>query len=301
MTNLTSSRRDWLKSAALLAAGLSTANLTLAKSSKVPVYNPYTGEWLFRFPEQRLKARLLANENPYGPSEKALNALKSALKDSNRYAFSVSDAFKEMIAKKEGLTTDHVLISAGSLEFLTLAALAYGLDGGNIISAYPTFQALMDTAAGLDCEWKRIPVDKEYKHDLQAMEEAISSNTRLMYVCNPNNPTGTLLDTSDLMEFCKRVSKKVPLFVDEAYTEFHPDPDSITVKKLIKEGYNIMLAKTFSKIHGFAGLRVGYALGQPETMSRIEKYRMQMTTMTGPSISAAMASYQDMEFMDVCR
>jgi len=301
MSSLTTSRREWLKSAALLAAGLSAANISLAKSNKTPVYNPYTGEWLLRSPKEPLKAKLNANENPYGPSEKALEALRGALKESNRYAFGVADVFREMIARQEGVSTDQVLISAGSLEFLTLTALAHGLEGGNIISAFPTFQALMDTAAAFECEWKRVSVDKDYKHDLQAMEDAINSSTKLVYVCNPNNPTGTILDTEQLMEFCRRVSRKVPVFVDEAYTEFHPDPDSLTVKKLIKEGHNIIVAKTFSKIHGFAGLRVGYAIGQPDTMKKIGLYRLQMTTMTGPSIVAAMASYQDKEFMNYCR
>jgi histidinol-phosphate aminotransferase len=295
------SRREWLKSAALLAAGLSTANFTLSKPSQNPVYNPYTGEWMLQLPEQPLKARLMYNENPYGPSEKALKALKDVLGESSRYAFSKANELKEMIAQKEGLTADHIFISAGSLEFLALTGLAYGLNGGNIISAYPTFQSLMDTAAGFNCEWKRIAVDKNYKHDLGAMENAIDDSTKLMYICNPNNPTGTLLDTATLAEFCKQVARRIPVFVDEAYTEFHPDPESISVKNLVKEGHNVIIAKTFSKIHGFAGLRVGYALAQPAMVKKIEAFRLQMTTMTGPSIAAAMASYEDQQFMDFCR
>jgi histidinol-phosphate aminotransferase len=299
--SIKNTRREWLKSAALLAAGLSTANFTLSNPTKTPVYNPYTGEWMLNLPDQGLRARLNYNENPYGPSEKALQALRDALGESSRYAFSMADQFKEMIAEKEGVSADHIFLSAGSLEFLALTALAHGLEGGNIISAYPTFQSLMDTAAAFDCEWKRIPVDSNYKHDLGRMEEAVNSNTKLMYICNPNNPTGTFLDTAELAEFCKRVSNRVTVFVDEAYTEFHPDPESITVKHLVKEGHNVIIAKTFSKIHGFAGLRVGYAIAQPDKIRKIEAYRLQMTTMTGPSIAAAMASYQDQEFMNFCR
>lgn len=295
------SRREWLKSAALLAAGLSTANIALSKPTNKPLFNPYTGEWMLTLPDHPLKARLNYNENPYGPSKKALEALKNSLSEASRYAFASADQLRQLIAKKEGVSADHICISAGSLEFLSLTALAHGLDGGNIISAYPTFQSLMDTAAGFNCEWKRIPVDSNFKHDLMKMEAAVNSDTRLMYVCNPNNPTGTLLDRSELEEFCKRVSSKVTVFVDEAYTEFHENPESISVKHLVKEGHNVIIAKTFSKIHGFAGLRVGYAIARPEMVNKINKYRLQMTTMTGPSIAAAMASYQDEEYMQFCR
>jgi len=187
------------------------------------------------------------------------------------------------------------------LEILNLVAIHYGLQKGNLISAFPTFEPLMLTAAGLDCEWAQVPLNQKHKHDLTAMEAKINSGTRMVYVCNPNNPTGTLLDPSALKDFCRKTSQKVPIFVDEAYTEFLEKPEDHTMIPLIKEGHNIIVAKTFSKIHGFAGLRIGYALAQPDVWKEMKKYRPYETTMAGPTLKAAIASYQDQEFQHKCR
>ena len=187
------------------------------------------------------------------------------------------------------------------MELLNLTAVHFGLQKGNLISAFPTFEPLMSIAAGLDCEWLQVPVDKYYRHDLDALEAQINSETRLVYICNPNNPTGTLLKPELLRDFCQRVSKKVPVFVDEAYTEFLTQPEVNTMIPLIKEGHNLIVAKTFSKIHGFAGLRVGYALALPETLKEMQKYRRYETTLAGPTLKAAITSYQDQSFIDHCR
>ncbi|MGI9542263.1 MAG: pyridoxal phosphate-dependent aminotransferase, partial [Cyclobacteriaceae bacterium] len=284
------------------AAGLSLGHQSWSKTGQTKWNNPFTGEWyLYQLPDTPMKARLLANENPYGPSEKAKQALVDALPIGNRYSWDIANELRKIIADNEGLTPEHVILSAGSLEVLNLVAIHYGLQKGNLISAFPTFEPLMLTAAGLDCDWEQVLLDQNHRHDLAAMEAKISADTRLVYVCNPNNPTGTLLDPTALKDFCRKAARKVPLFVDEAYTEFLEKPEDHTIIPLIKEGHNLIVAKTFSKIHGFAGLRIGYALAQPETWKEMKKYRPYETTMAGPTLKAAIASYQDQEFQHNCR
>ena len=299
-------RRDWLKAGALLSAGLTFGLRADAATDHVePRLNPYTGEWVGDFLlDAPLKAKLNSNENPYGPSEKAITAFKKELDlRANLYGMDLGREFTSFMAKQNKVMDNQVILSAGSLEILQLSAVSFGSARGNIISAFPTFEPLLRGAETIGCTWKQVDVDGSLLHNLAGMERAIDSNTRLMYVCNPNNPTGTLLDPDQLRAFCKRVSKRVPVFVDEAYNEFL-DPEiqeKHSMIDLVREGYNVIICKTFSKIHGFAGLRVGYALGKAGLISKMERYRNYQTTMTRPSMMAAMTSYVDEEFKSYCR
>jgi histidinol-phosphate aminotransferase len=118
-----------------------------------------------------------------------------------------------------------------------------------------------------------------------------------VYVCNPNNPTGTVVDTAKLKAFCERVSKKVPIFIDEAYIDYMPDPKGTTLIESVKKGQNIYVARTFSKLYGFAGLRVGYIVGQPESIKNLEPYTSGWACISGTSAQAALASYQDTQYL----
>ena len=298
------SRRNWLKASALLSAGavvsLKNVAFALNRSGIAP-----TGEIIPDLNEfastKELKVRLNANENPYGPSDKAKTALKNVIDNSFRYAFAEVRQLKQILADQVGLTPEHVLVGGGSTEILTLAGLAFGLHSGSIISAHPSFETLMRTAAAFDCEWIQVPLDQTYSIDLQEMQRAIKPDTRLMYICNPNNPTGTLLPAQRHKVFCRNVASKVPLFIDEAYNDFLDRPDEETVIPLIKEGHDLIVARTFSKIHGFAGLRVGWAYAQPERVIQLEKYQSGLSTITMTSVYAAMASLKDLEFQAYCK
>ena len=289
-------RREWIRSGVLAASGLLTLPY-LSASGSGPEFQPITGEWLYDIPdENKLKARLLANENPYGPSEKAKQALVDYLDKSNLYSFGIASEFRSQLAESFGVKTSNMVLSAGSSEILILCGVAFGAQGGEILSAFPSFETVMRSAAQLQCNWKQVPLNADYVHDLERMEKEISADTRLVYVCNPNNPTGTLLDPDELREFCLRVSKRVPVFVDEAYNEFLDVPESHSMVELVRQGENIIVCRTFSKVYGFAGLRIGYAIASDEIVKKLGNFRWRQTTMNGPSIAAAMAAFNETEF-----
>ena len=264
-------------------------------------YNKYTGEYEFAGEANGLKAKLNANENPYGPSAKALEAFRAAATEGNLYPFAYADEVKAIIASEEGVEPEQIFLGSGSSEILTMTGLAFGAEKGALMSAFPTFKTMLDTAVGIGCDWQQVPLDSDLKHDLPAMQKGINADTRLVYVCNPNNPTGTVVAGPELRNFCREVSSRVPVFVDEAYTDFMDDPVGVSMIDLIHQGHNIIIARTFSKIHGMAGLRIGYGIARAETAKRITAYATRTITISGPSLHAAMASYKDEAFKKMCK
>ncbi len=299
-------RRNWLKSSAAIAAGTVLPSATWGRGLPSSIrlsgeINPDLESYDENAFSPEITVRLNANENAYGPANSAKKALSSAINSSFRYPFAEVNELKNQIASKYGLTADEVTIGGGSTEILNMAGLAFGLQNGAIVSAYPTFETLLRTAKRFDCEWIQVHLDKDYRHDLKAIEAAITSNTKLVYIVNPNNPTGTLVDPTELLDFCKRVSKRVPIFIDEAYTEFLPDPDKHTVIPLVKQGYDIIVAKTFSKVYGMAGLRVGFGLAPSKRIKQLEKYGVSLSIVSKPSVAAASACFNDIEFISLSK
>ncbi|MCH8232078.1 MAG: histidinol-phosphate aminotransferase family protein [Bacteroidetes bacterium] len=301
-------RRNWLRSSAMIAAGSVIPIQSWANGITLPEGTSPTGEIepdLNSFSDfdnpNGLRIRLNANENPYGPSDKAKMALREVIDTSFRYPFAETKELKSMIAEKFGLTSEHVALGGGSTEILTMAGMAFGLQNGSVISAFPTFRTLLDTARRFDCEWIQVPLDENFTHDLAEIADAIQPNTRLIYICNPNNPTGTLLSPDDLQKFCIETATRVPVFIDEAYTEFLDDPQKNSVIPLIHDGHDIIVAKTFSKIYGMAGLRVGFALGSPERIKQLEKYGVSLSIISKTSVEAAKACFGDTGFEIFCK
>src|SRR5690606_18719215 len=146
-------------------------------------------------------------------------------------------------------------------------------------------------------KWKKIPLTADFKLDLDAMEKAIDDTTVLVYLCNPNNPTGTTLDPVQLKAFCQRVSSKIPVFIDEAYIDYLENPEEASMISLVKDGYNVMVTRTFSKLYGFAGLRVGYMVAPPEILKLLNPYSIGARSISATSANAALAAYQDTEFL----
>jgi histidinol-phosphate aminotransferase len=142
---------------------------------------------------------------------------------------------------------------------------------------------------------------KYYSHDLDAMATAIDSDTKLVYICNPNNPTGTITSSEEIKAFCKKVSSKVPVFIDEAYIDLMEDSEKQTVVSLVAEGYDVIIARTFSKIHGMAGLRIGYMVASKERIEKIKKLVRTEMGICVTSLEGAMASIADMEFQNFTR
>ncbi|MAJ51116.1 MAG: aminotransferase [Flammeovirgaceae bacterium] len=288
MTNL--SRRSWLKGAGIMSSltvigGITPIHQLSAKEIKKFRPRPLTRN-----------VKLSSNENPYGPSEKVRQAMISNFDQTCRYPFSYSGKLIEKIAAKEGISKDHIVLAGGSTEGLKGVGLTYGMNGGEIIAAKPTFLAMMTYAAqwGGSVNW--VPVDKNMMHDLDEMEKRISSKTKLIFLCNPNNPTSTLLPADRVLDFCNSVSDKVTIFSDEAYYDFIEDKNYPSMVSLVKKGKNIIVSKTFSKVYGLAGLRIGYMIAKPEIATSLRKKIMAFTNVL--AIEAAKNALDDQEFYD---
>lgn len=283
-------RRNWLKSSLTMTAGLMSMGYAGAASeSSAALASSY-------LPKKDRYARLTSNENPFGPSPSAKKALKAAIDDSFLYPREYRQTLVELIAKEEGVSEDHILLGAGSSELLHAAARVYGGANGKVLSADPTYTSLVRSAEMMGSEWVKIPLDKNFDHDLSTMEYKVKPDISLVYLVNPNNPTGKIMTGEEIIGFCNTVSSKVPVFVDEAYWDYMENPKGSTTTACIKEGANVIVARTFSKVHAFAGLRVGYCIAQPDVIEALAKEGPR-NTLSGPSMSAATASLVDYDFI----
>ena len=300
------SRRDWLRASGLLTAGLTTG-LRFAKAAPVTTYGQsvFTNEFapLVSPPEimPKLRARLFANENPLGISPNAKEALIKAADIGNRYAWMEFAPMKAMIAADEGIKPVNIMLSPGSSDILMAAATHFAKGGGTILTSAMTYDDLLERAEKQGAKIVALPMTKDYKFDLNAIKAKITPDVKLVYLVNPNNPTGTILPAADLEAFCREVSPKVPVFLDEAYIDFYEPADRPKLGKLVAEGQNIILARTFSKIHGFAGLRLGYAIATPEMLKTLKPYTNGEFAVSITTLMAGIASYKDKDWQNHCR
>ncbi|WP_318840671.1 pyridoxal phosphate-dependent aminotransferase [Reichenbachiella ulvae] len=302
-------RRDWLKTSLMTIGGMAIApHLSYSETPRVSIspdangdfqYSPFFKEFVpqIKIDRNLALARLMANENPYGPSPMGLEAFTKAAASGNRYAWSELFALIDKIAAKEGVTAENILMGPGSSDILEKVGMVFFLEGGNIVSADPSYMSMMKVAEAIGATWKGVPLKKDWSHDLKAMEKAIDADTKLVYICNPNNPTGSLTDFDELRDFCSRVSDRVPVFVDEAYLDFLDEPEKKSMVDLVARGKNVIVARTFSKIYGMAGLRVGYGVGLTETMARLSKITRGGMGISYPSVYAATAALDDSAFI----
>jgi histidinol-phosphate aminotransferase len=240
-------RREWLKTTIALAAGL-PVGITLTDRLMAAPMSETEKIFFASRAGVPIKIRLGSNENPYGPSEKAKQAMTQFFSETNRYPFQAVTDFKEILAAKEGVTADHIAVGAGSGDLLSATGAAFGLEGGRILSGFPTFPMLMGYAEVFKATWDKVDVNEKLEYDYQAVASAIKDDTRLVFICNPNNPTGTLTDPAVVKAFCEEVSKKVPVFSDEAYLEFLEPGQQISMVDLVNNGNNVIVSRTFSKI-----------------------------------------------------
>lgn len=290
-------RRAWLKSTLALTGGLTISSSLANQLLAAPVSH---AEGSFTPMLNGNIVRLGSNENPYGPSPLARKALAEAMNEFNRYAFEPVQAFKKVLAEKEGVSPEHILVVNGSSETLCLAGMAVGLEGGAVLSAFPTFRSLMDYAEKLHARWDKVDVDDYHKHDLNALAAAVKSDTRLMFLCNPNNPTGTVIEGQKYLDFCQEMSKKTLVFSDEAYLEFLEPDEQRSAVELVRKGHNVMVSRTFSKVYGLAGLRFGYAIAQPEVIKKLSQYQMG-PVINQAGLAATKASLNDTAFAKLTR
>ena len=286
-------RRSWFRQASTAAAGIALAPHAL---SAAPATSRTRTSAVLRRADAPI--RLSSNENPYGPSKAAREAMIAHFDEGCRYPYAAIGDLQKLLAEKEGVSPEHIVIGSGSSEILSMAGMTYGLEGGEIIAAYPTYQGLTSYAEKVGAYVHWVPLTDDMAHDLEAMDQRMTSTTGLVFVCNPNNPTGTVVEAGKLRAFCQEASKRAIVFLDQAYVELMDDGGDAMID-LVLDGHNVILSRTFSKVHGLAGLRIGYGIARPDIAERLGQYRMSSPNVLG--LRAAAASYQDEAFQDFSR
>jgi histidinol-phosphate aminotransferase len=266
MANLKISRRNFIGSIAAGAAVLPLSNYSWAYPSKTAALSEKKVAW--GYPEGAV--RLNANENPYGPSPNAIKAMEKALSHGHRYT-RATQLTKEL-ASYHGVSTDMVLTGCGSTEFLRIAPWTFLRDGGELVTTLQTFKTLIREAKKIGASVNEIPLDKNFYFDLQSLKKALTPKTKMVYLVNPNNPTGTRHDFEAIQNFCSSLPKTIIVFIDEAYSHFLEDKKGRDGLTLLKQGYNVIISRTFSKVYGLAGMRLGYALADPSTIKELRKF-----------------------------
>lgn len=282
-------RRQFLIGTASLAASLGSAGKETAPSVRPPG-------------RQHVNPILLnQNENPYGISQTAVQAILKNLATANRYPENPLRQLRDMIAAHEGVAKDQVILGAGSAEILSLSTLLFGAEGKEVVMADPGYFDFKDFVLSTGGKLHSVPLDAQHRHDLSAMERRCTGKVKLVYVCNPNNPTGTIVAAATLRAFYEQVSRRAVVLVDEAYHEFVEDPAYGSMLDLGRTGQNVIVTRTFSKIHGLAGLRIGYAIAAPGIIAELRRVQTNFAPISALSLAAASASYRDTEFVDYCR
>ncbi len=280
-----SSRRQWLQQSSFALLGLGISFRSMGNEEGIERIAGIENGLI----------NLGSNENPYGISTKARQAILDMMGETNRYPFNVASlqSAKKTLGDYYKVGEDQVLITAGSGE--GLAMLARHFNKGNIVTADITFGILPNTAKKIGTKVIEIPLTKEKVHDLPAMMKAINNETQLVYICNPANPTGTIVKADELKRFCEEASKKAVVLIDEAYNEFLDNPDSQSMIGLIEKNPNILVIKTFSKIHAMAGLRIGFVIGHPTLIKKLQPdyFQSSQLAVCVLSLNAAMASLND--------
>lgn len=243
-------------------------------------------------PAARPVVNLSSNENPYGPSPGALEAMTRAQAVAGRYPDEDETRAIEAIARHHGVARERVVLGCGSGEILRLCDAAFLGPGRTVISAEPTFEAVLLYAKVTKAEAVKVPLTPEHRHDLPAMAAACDERTGLVYVCNPNNPTGTIVSAEEMRGFLARVPRTAVVLVDEAYHHFVESPSYSSVVEWIPEHPNLVVTRTFSKVYGMAGMRLGYAVATEENAKALQA-QASWSNANAAVLAAAVASLED--------
>lgn len=281
------SRRALIGASAAGAVALGS-RLEAAGKSEAPVFGPAPGV-----------AQLSLNENPYGPAPAALRAMADAAARGCYYPDAANDRLTAMIAERAGVAPEQVVLGNGSFEVLANVALAWG-QGGAILTPELLFDAPLQRATALGVKRVTVPLAPDMAIDLAAVAARVGPDIGLVYLCNPNNPTGMALDPAALRAFIRALPPGLPVLVDEAYNELAENPAQATMLDLVREGRNVIVTRTFSKIYGLAGLRVGYAIAGREAAARLQAQSATMG-LSSAALSAAIASFDDQPFLRFSR
>jgi len=233
--------------------------------------------------------KLSSNENPYAPLPGVLEAIATAAAGMNRYPDPASTALVDALAERHGVPRDHLALGTGSVGLLQQVVQISAGPGDEVLYAWRSFEAypIMTIIGGATPV--QVPLRADETHDLDAMADAVTDRTRLIFVCTPNNPTGTVVRQDDLERFLERVPDDVLVIVDEAYVEFVRDPDAVRGLDTYRDRPNVAVLRTFSKAYGLAGLRVGFAIAHPRVAQALRQTQVPFGVSTIAS-AAAIAS-----------
>lgn len=287
MNNTSLSRRGFTKilgigaaCAAMRPSGVFAAR-TLAPTSASPILNSTAAGIV----------RLSSNENPYGPSPAALKAMADSFGLAWRYPDEYADMLIAELAKLNGVSAEQILIGDGSGEILKLCAATFTGKDKKIVVPNPTFEAIGRHASVANAEVVKIDLTSDYQHDLPRMLAA-AGDAGLVYVCNPNNPTASITPKDDLRAFLTKLPRQTIVLVDEAYHHYVETSDYESVIPLVKDFPNLIVARTFSKIYGMAGLRCGYCVTRPENLKLMRAHQV-FDSVNIMALVAALAGLKD--------
>jgi histidinol-phosphate aminotransferase len=232
--------------------------------------------------------KLASNENPLGPSQKALEAINKYSKDVYLYPDQNCFELKELIAEKLGFSPDNVVVGNGSDEIMMLIALAYISAGDEVILSLNTFSTYEMVSSLMEAYITKINLNN-YKYDLKAMADVASEKTKLIFVCNPNNPTGTINTQKELDYLVSKASPNTIIVIDEAYGDYVESKDYPNSLECVRSRKNVIVLRTFSKIFGLAGLRVGYGIAKPEIIRYLNLVRLPFSVNRLGQIAAAIS------------
>lgn len=281
-------RRQWIKQTAFLVTALGVKPALFANELNEPTVAD--------------KCILLnSNENPYGPSPLAQKAILDFYMQSNRYPDDSITGLKKKLAAHWSVNEENILMGAGSSEIIGLSLIAAGTKfGKQFLVADPAYSVWQNQAKALGYDAAKIPLDKDRKYDLDKMLARVKYiPATFIYICNPNNPTGTFIDPDAIRRFTETIPKDTSIFIDEAYTEYADLPSlaSLAISKP-----NIIVAKTFSKVYGLAGARMGYAIAHPSTIKKLASLQPWPDgAVSTVGVAAAMASLDDKDFVKDCK
>ena len=220
------------------------------------------------------QAKLASNENPYGPSERMMEAMQGAWKYANRYGYPDAD-IQRRIAEHHGVDREYILMGAGSREILLVMGLTFLEPGKKVVGVEPSYSTVYQHATGLDAETILLPLEDDYTQNIPEMIRTVRRHYRevgFVYLCNPNNPTGVVVPAREVQQLLDEIPEDVPVLIDEAYHDYVDDPEYEESLRYVLEGRPVVIARTFSKIYGMAGMRLGYGIADPALIDRMSVY-----------------------------
>lgn len=287
-------RRSFLRNTVLGGAGVSLIGTPAWEAAAQLVSGSAAGPVNGVGLDDPLLVQLSINENPLGASHRAIEAVASKMFGMNRYTMHFE--LEEALGAHHGVDPETVFTGVGSSEILLTATLAAFWDRpGNAVTAFPSYRSIPRTAEELGQAVKKVPLTGDWQMDLPAMLAAVDENTRIVSICNPNNPTGQILDAAELERTIRAMPKDVIVCVDEAYIQFVDDPDYPSMIPLTKEVENLLVSRTFSKAYGLGGMRVGYGVAHPALLERMQRFSIGLLNKNTLSTVAAMAALNDQE------